>query len=92
MIRAEKISKRYQNGAGEFLAVNEADFTIAKGDFVLVIGRSGSGKSTLLSMLGGLTRPSGGTVRATSAWNALRGPESPLNGALWTTSEGLNPA
>ncbi|MDD1676228.1 MAG: ABC transporter ATP-binding protein [Methanomicrobiales archaeon] len=63
MIRAEKISKRYQNGAGEFLAVNEADFTIAKGDFVLVIGRSGSGKSTLLSMLGGLTRPSDGTVR-----------------------------
>src|SRR5512139_421805 len=63
MIEAEKISKSYQNGENELLAVNQATFSIEKGSFILVVGRSGSGKSTLLSMLGGLTRPTRGTVR-----------------------------
>jgi ABC-type lipoprotein export system ATPase subunit len=63
MIEAEKITKCYQNGEEKLLAVNQADFSIKKGSFVLVVGRSGSGKSTLLSMLGGLTRPTQGTVR-----------------------------
>jgi ABC-type lipoprotein export system ATPase subunit len=63
MIEAEKITKSYKNGEKELLAVNQATFSIERGSFILVVGRSGSGKSTLLSMLGGLTRPTQGTVR-----------------------------
>ena len=63
MIEAEKITKSYQNGEKELLAVNQATFSIERGSFILVVGRSGSGKSTLLSMLGGLTRPTRGSIR-----------------------------
>jgi ABC-type lipoprotein export system ATPase subunit len=44
-------------------AVDGVTFSVSKGEFILVVGRSGSGKTTLLSMLGGLTAPTGGTVR-----------------------------
>ena len=44
-------------------AVDGVTFSVSKGEFILVVGRSGSGKSTLLSMLGGLTIPTGGTIR-----------------------------
>jgi putative ABC transport system ATP-binding protein len=63
MIEAENITKSYLNGEKELLAVDKATFSIEKGSFILVVGRSGSGKSTLLSMLGGLTRPTRGTVQ-----------------------------
>jgi putative ABC transport system ATP-binding protein len=44
-------------------AVENLTFSVSEGEFILVVGRSGSGKSTLLSMLGGLTVPTGGTVK-----------------------------
>jgi ABC-type lipoprotein export system ATPase subunit len=62
MIRSSALTKEYRDGRVSLKAVNEASFTIPKGEFVLVVGRSGSGKSTLLSMMGGITRPSGGQV------------------------------
>ena len=62
MIEARGITKRYIDGTNDIIAVNSVNITINKSDFILIIGRSGSGKSTLLSMLGGLTRPSEGSV------------------------------
>ena len=44
-------------------AVDGVTFSVTKGEFILIVGRSGSGKSTLLNMLGGLTIPTGGTIR-----------------------------
>ncbi len=67
MIEARGISKRYIDGTNDIIAVNSANITINKRDFILIIGRSGSGKSTLLSMLGGLTRPSEGSVHLKGA-------------------------
>ena len=54
--------KVYGSGDTEVRALDGVDLTVEKGEFVAVVGTSGSGKSTLLHMLGGLDRPTGGTV------------------------------
>ncbi|MDP2933327.1 MAG: ABC transporter ATP-binding protein [bacterium] len=60
MIECKKISKIYQSGAVETIALKEASFTIQDGEFVAIIGPSGSGKSTLMHILGALDTPSSG--------------------------------
>ncbi|AHE99075.1 ABC transporter ATP-binding protein [Thioalkalivibrio paradoxus] len=62
LLRGEELSKSYVIGDQRIHAVHAVSVDIAPGEFVAVIGHSGSGKSTLLSMLGGLTRPTSGTV------------------------------
>jgi putative ABC transport system ATP-binding protein len=57
------VSKTYGNGSGQVRAVREVELTIAAGESVAVVGPSGSGKTTLLQLLGGLDRPSDGSVR-----------------------------
>lgn len=58
-IVAEHLAKRY----GErVVALRDASFDIAPGEFVLLSGRSGSGKSTVLNLIAGLDRPDGGRV------------------------------
>ena len=54
--------RHYRVGAGEVKALDGADFSIGRGEFVAIVGPSGSGKSTLLALLGGLDRPSAGTI------------------------------
>jgi len=56
------VSKAYSLGGGQVHAVKEVDLTIAAGDAVAIAGPSGSGKTTLLQLLGGLDRPSAGSV------------------------------
>jgi ABC-type lipoprotein export system ATPase subunit len=56
------LRKTYSTPRGPIAAVDGLDVEIAKGEFVAICGRSGSGKSTLLAMLGGLCRPTEGTV------------------------------
>jgi putative ABC transport system ATP-binding protein/macrolide transport system ATP-binding/permease protein/lipoprotein-releasing system ATP-binding protein len=62
MLEAHGLHKTYSTGQGTVSAVVEVSLHIEPGEFVAVCGRSGSGKSTLLAMLGGLCRPSQGTV------------------------------
>ena len=62
LLRVEHLSKIYGEGNNEVKALNDVSFTIDKGDFVAIIGPSGSGKSTLLHILGGVDRPTSGTV------------------------------
>lgn len=59
IIRTEKLGRRY----GAITALNALDLVVKKGDWVTVMGHSGSGKSTLLNLLGGLDRPTEGTVQ-----------------------------
>ncbi len=54
--------KKYYGANAEVKAVDGVDFSVESGEFVSIIGSSGSGKSTLLHLLGGLDRPTDGTV------------------------------
>lgn len=58
-----KVSKVYRSGAAEIYALREVDFSLHPGELVVLLGASGSGKSTLLNILGGLDRPTSGTVK-----------------------------
>ena len=61
LLRAESLSKEYDSGV-VVRAVNDVSLTVSRGEVVLIIGPNGSGKTTLLSMLGGLMRPTRGTI------------------------------
>ena len=62
LMKAENISKLYQMGELEVVAVKKVDLEIYKGEFVVILGPSGSGKSTLLNILGGMDTPTEGNV------------------------------
>ena len=56
------VSKIYQMGEVEVAAVRAMDFTIERGEFVVIVGPSGAVKTTLLNMLGGMDRCTAGTI------------------------------
>ena len=61
-IELQGISQSFKTAKGLFLALENIDLRIAKGDFVALIGHSGCGKSTLLNLIAGLTTPSNGVL------------------------------
>lgn len=62
ILKTKALKKIYGNGDTAVHALDGVDLSVARGDFVAIIGTSGSGKSTLLHMLGGLDRPTSGSV------------------------------
>ena len=60
MIKVRNISKIYNNGDVETVALGGVTFDIERGEFVAIIGPSGSGKSTLMHILGALDAPTSG--------------------------------
>lgn len=63
VVELRGVSRVYYQGGQEVRALDGVDFALAAGDFVSLSGPSGSGKSTLLNAIGGLDRPTAGTVR-----------------------------
>jgi putative ABC transport system ATP-binding protein len=66
MIDLDQVSKQFE-GKRQVTALDAVSLSIPRGQMVSVIGPSGSGKSTLLNLVGGLDRPSSGTVRIDGA-------------------------
>jgi putative ABC transport system ATP-binding protein len=63
ILKVEHLTKIYGKGENEVRAVDDVSFSVEKGEFVAIVGSSGSGKSTLLHLLGGVDRPTEGTVQ-----------------------------
>lgn len=62
LIEGQRISKSYKLGRQKVDALKNVSLTIRQGEFIAITGSSGSGKSTLLQLMGGLDKPSGGTL------------------------------
>jgi ABC-type lipoprotein export system ATPase subunit len=62
MLACVDLGKTYATERGEVEAVRGIDLEVAQGGFAAVVGRSGSGKSSLMAMIGGLSRPTRGSV------------------------------
>lgn len=62
IIEFKHVEKVYKSGDNFLKAMNDVNFTIEKGEFVVILGPSGAGKSTLLNLLGGLDSVSDGEI------------------------------
>jgi putative ABC transport system ATP-binding protein len=61
-IQLDHISRYYTMGASSVRAVDDLSLVIAQNEFLALLGSSGSGKSTLLNLIGGLDRPTSGSI------------------------------
>ena len=61
-IKFKNVKKTYVVGEQEFNALDGVDLDINQGEFVVILGPSGAGKSTLLNLLGGMDKPTSGSI------------------------------
>lgn len=61
-IQLENVSKIYGSKEVRIVAVDEINFSISKGEFVVIVGPSGAGKTTVLNILGGMDKATSGSV------------------------------
>ena len=63
LVRISNVTKNFRRGAEEIHVLSGLDLAVAEAEFLALMGPSGSGKSTLLNLIGGLDRPSTGSVQ-----------------------------
>lgn len=63
ILSVEHLTREYGNGSTAVTALRDVSFDVEAGEFVAIIGSSGSGKSTLMHLMGGVDRPTSGTVK-----------------------------
>ena len=74
-IEVQGVAQTFKTSKGTFPALRDIHLTVAKGEFVALIGHSGCGKSTLLNLIAGLTTPTQGTLLCANREIAGPGPE-----------------
>ena len=74
-VRIDNVSMTFDTRRGPFVALSNIDLSIAKGEFVALIGHSGCGKSTLLNLVAGLLKPSEGVLLCAEREIAGPGPD-----------------
>ena len=74
-IEIQNVAQSFKTKKGLFPALRDINLTVAKGEFVTLIGHSGCGKSTLLNLIAGLTLPTAGTLLCANREIAGPGPE-----------------
>ncbi|SFE92918.1 ABC transporter ATP-binding protein [Paracidovorax wautersii] len=74
-IEIQRVDQTFKTAKGLFPALRGIDLTIAKGEFVALIGHSGCGKSTLLNLIAGLTTPTSGALLCANKEIKGPGPE-----------------
>ncbi len=74
-IEVQNVGQTFRTAKGPFVALRDIHLTVAKGEFVALIGHSGCGKSTLLNLIAGLTLPSDGTLICANREISGPGPE-----------------
>ncbi|MSQ11902.1 MAG: ABC transporter ATP-binding protein [Dehalococcoidia bacterium] len=62
MLEARGVSRAFQTGKQQVVAVDQVSLEVRRGEFIALIGRSGSGKTTLLNLLAGLDQPTSGSI------------------------------
>lgn len=62
LISVERVTRRYRKGDEWIIPLEDANFQMAAGEFVSLMGASGSGKSTLLNLIAGIDRPDSGRI------------------------------
>jgi len=74
-IQIQGVEQTFKTNKGPFVALQGIDLTVAKGEFVALIGHSGCGKSTLLNLIAGLTTPTNGSLICANREIAGPGPD-----------------
>ena len=74
-IEVQGVEQSFKTAKGLFPALRNIDLTIARGEFVSLIGHSGCGKSTLLNLIAGLTTPTTGVLLCANKEIKGPGPE-----------------
>ena len=74
-IEVQNVEQTFKTRKGVFPALRDINMTVAKGEFVALIGHSGCGKSTLLNLIAGLTTPTHGSLICANREIAGPGPE-----------------
>ncbi len=74
-LQIQGVGQTFRTARGPFVALRDIDLTVARGEFVALIGHSGCGKSTLLNLIAGLTRPSEGALICANREISGPGPE-----------------
>ncbi len=74
-IEIQNVAQTFKTKKGPFPALRDINLTVAKGEFVTLIGHSGCGKSTLLNLIAGLTTPTEGALLCANREIAGPGPE-----------------
>ena len=62
LVKVDEATKYFKRGSEEIHVLEKLDMQVPEGEFLALMGPSGSGKSTLLNLIGGLDRPTSGSV------------------------------